>query len=195
MCVCVCVSMFLSVYCYYCFFSSDCRSYLFSSLAARVFNKLTRYSLLNKQIPLRVVRPAIIKLCMLCCQCTKTLPGRYTLTTAKIYIISCFLYLTSAISVLMVMILSLFHRLNTKLKVKTANYAQKSFNCLPHSETDLLYSESPAALRCRNSDLSSDPSSVRLPSPHGTVSPRFSEKQTHVTKLCACDQHYTLNIH
>jgi len=85
--------------------------------------------------------------------------------------------------------------LNTKLKVKMANYAQKSFNCLPHSENDLLYSESPAALRCRNSDLSSHPSSVRLPSPHGTVSPRFSEKQTHVTKLCACDQHYTLNIH
>jgi len=27
--------------CYYCFFS-DCRIYLFSSLAARVFNKLTR---------------------------------------------------------------------------------------------------------------------------------------------------------
>jgi len=39
----VCVSVFLSV-CYYCFFS-DCRIYLFSSLAARVFNKLTRYSL------------------------------------------------------------------------------------------------------------------------------------------------------
>jgi len=36
-CVCVCVSMFLSVCCYYCFFS-DCRIYLFSSLAARVFN-------------------------------------------------------------------------------------------------------------------------------------------------------------
>jgi len=35
--------VFLSV-CYYCFFS-DCRIYLFSSLAARVFNKLTRYSL------------------------------------------------------------------------------------------------------------------------------------------------------
>jgi len=32
--------VFLSV-CYYCFFS-DCRIYLFSSLAARVFNKLTR---------------------------------------------------------------------------------------------------------------------------------------------------------
>ena len=43
-CVCVCVCcVFLSV-CYYCFFS-DCRIYLFSSLAARVFNKLTRYSL------------------------------------------------------------------------------------------------------------------------------------------------------
>jgi len=41
----VCVSVFLSV-CYYCFFS-DCRIYLFSSLAARVFNKLTRYSLRN----------------------------------------------------------------------------------------------------------------------------------------------------
>jgi len=38
-CVCVCVSVFLSV-CYY--FFSDCRIYLFSSLAARVFNKLTR---------------------------------------------------------------------------------------------------------------------------------------------------------
>ena len=35
--------MFLSVCCYYCFFS-DCRIYLFSSLAARVFNKLTRYT-------------------------------------------------------------------------------------------------------------------------------------------------------
>ena len=35
--------MFLSLCCYYCFIS-DCRSiYLFSSLAARVFNKLTRY--------------------------------------------------------------------------------------------------------------------------------------------------------
>jgi len=44
-CVCVCVSVFLSV-CYY--FFSDCRIYLFSSLAARVFNKLTRYSLLVK---------------------------------------------------------------------------------------------------------------------------------------------------
>ena len=43
-CVCVCVSVFLSVR-YYCFFS-DCRICLFSSLAARVFNKLTRYSLL-----------------------------------------------------------------------------------------------------------------------------------------------------
>ena len=40
--VCVCVSVFLSV-CYYCFIS-DCRIYLFSSLAARVFNKLTRYA-------------------------------------------------------------------------------------------------------------------------------------------------------
>jgi len=40
----VCVCVFLSV-CYYCSFS-DCRIYLFSSLAARVFNKLTRYSLL-----------------------------------------------------------------------------------------------------------------------------------------------------
>jgi len=39
-CVCVCVSVFLPV-CYYCFFS-DCRIYLFSSLAARVSNKLTR---------------------------------------------------------------------------------------------------------------------------------------------------------
>ena len=47
MCVCVhvCVSMFLSLCCYYCFFS-DCHIYLFSSLAARVFNKLTCYSLL-----------------------------------------------------------------------------------------------------------------------------------------------------
>jgi len=35
--------MFLSV-CYYCFFT-DCRIHLFSSLAARLFNKLTRYSL------------------------------------------------------------------------------------------------------------------------------------------------------
>jgi len=42
-CLCVCVSVFLSV-CYYCFFS-DGHIYLFSSLAARVFNKLTRYSL------------------------------------------------------------------------------------------------------------------------------------------------------
>ena len=41
-CVSVCVSMFLSV-CHYCFFT-DCRIHLFSSLAARVFNKLTRYS-------------------------------------------------------------------------------------------------------------------------------------------------------
>jgi len=37
------VCVFLSV-CYYCFFS-DCRIYLFSSLAARVFNKLTCYLL------------------------------------------------------------------------------------------------------------------------------------------------------
>jgi len=40
LCVPVCVCVFLSV-CYYCSFS-DCRIYLFSSLAARVFNKLTR---------------------------------------------------------------------------------------------------------------------------------------------------------
>ena len=42
--LCVSVCMFLSVCCCYCFFS-DCRIYLFSTLAARVFNKLTRYSL------------------------------------------------------------------------------------------------------------------------------------------------------
>jgi len=46
LCVCVCVSVFPSV-CYYCFFS-DCRIYLFSSLAARVFNKLTRYSFVTR---------------------------------------------------------------------------------------------------------------------------------------------------
>jgi len=37
-CVCVCVSL-----CVLLLFFSDCRIYLFSSLAARVFNKLTRY--------------------------------------------------------------------------------------------------------------------------------------------------------
>ena len=40
-CVCVCFSL-----CVIIVFFSDCRIYLFSSLAARVFNKLTRYSLL-----------------------------------------------------------------------------------------------------------------------------------------------------
>ena len=39
----VCVSTFLSVVVIIVF--SDCRIYLFSSLAAKVFNKLTRYSL------------------------------------------------------------------------------------------------------------------------------------------------------
>jgi len=42
--VCVCVSL-----CVLLLFFSDCRIYLFSSLAARVFNKLTRYSLLEAQ--------------------------------------------------------------------------------------------------------------------------------------------------
>ena len=41
-CVCVCVLVCFSL-CVIVFF--DCRIYLFSSLAARVFNKLTRYSL------------------------------------------------------------------------------------------------------------------------------------------------------
>ena len=44
-CVIVCVLVCFSL-CYYCFFS-DCRIYLFSSLAARVFNKLTRYLTLS----------------------------------------------------------------------------------------------------------------------------------------------------
>jgi len=39
-CVCVCVSL-----CVLLLFFSDCRIYLFSSLAARVFNKLTCYLL------------------------------------------------------------------------------------------------------------------------------------------------------
>jgi len=39
-CVLVCFSL-----CVIIVFFSDCRIYLFSSLAARVFNKLTRYSL------------------------------------------------------------------------------------------------------------------------------------------------------
>ena len=42
--VCVCVSMFLSV-CYYCFFFSLSYSSIQLSLAASLFNKLTRYSL------------------------------------------------------------------------------------------------------------------------------------------------------
>ena len=41
----MCVSMFLSLCVVIIVFFSDCRIYLFSSLAARVFNKLTRYSL------------------------------------------------------------------------------------------------------------------------------------------------------
>ena len=41
--VCVCVSMFFLCVLLLLFFS-DCRIYLFSSLAARVFNKRTRYS-------------------------------------------------------------------------------------------------------------------------------------------------------
>jgi len=43
LCVSVCVSMFFV--CVLLLFFSDCRIYPFSSLAARVFNKLTRYSL------------------------------------------------------------------------------------------------------------------------------------------------------
>ena len=44
-CVCVCVLVCFSL-CVIIVFFSDCRIYLFSSLAARVFNKLTHYSLL-----------------------------------------------------------------------------------------------------------------------------------------------------
>ena len=42
-CVCVCVCVCFSL-CVIIVFFSDCRIYLFSSLAARVFTKLTRYS-------------------------------------------------------------------------------------------------------------------------------------------------------
>jgi len=44
-CVCVCVCVCVSL-CVLLLFFSDCLMYLFSSLAARVFNKLTCYSLL-----------------------------------------------------------------------------------------------------------------------------------------------------
>ena len=52
-CVCVCVCVFACVLvcfslCVIIVFFSDCRIYLFSSLAARVFNKLTRYSFVTR---------------------------------------------------------------------------------------------------------------------------------------------------
>ena len=51
LCVCLCVCEYVFV-CVLLLFFTDCRIHLFSSLAARVFNKLTRYSLL-------VTRPAV----------------------------------------------------------------------------------------------------------------------------------------
>jgi len=45
LCVSVCVCEYVSVCVLLLLFFSDCRIYLFSSLAARVFNKPTRYSL------------------------------------------------------------------------------------------------------------------------------------------------------
>jgi len=50
--------------CYYCFFT-DCRIHLFSSLAARLFNKLTRYSLLAPS-PYCKVPPILQKLLLQC---------------------------------------------------------------------------------------------------------------------------------
>jgi len=88
--------------------------------------------------------------------------------------LSAFFCTLKVLSVLTQMLLSVFQRLNVKLKDETGN------KCLPRSESDLLYSECPAVLQCQNTDWSSRPSFRSLPSLPGAISQTFSETTVYI---------------